>query len=47
MWRSHTHELLGPHVVEYSLSVLAVMATLHNCKEKLGGIILQGDEREL
>lgn len=46
MWRYHTHELLGPHVVQYSLRVLAVMATLHDCKEKLGGIILERDERE-
>lgn len=39
-FRCLTHQLFRPHVVQYSLSVLAVMATLHDCKKKLGSIVL-------
>jgi len=38
------HQLLGPHVVQYPLGVLAVMATLHDGEKKLGGVILRRDE---
>ena len=41
---THTHQLFRPHVVQYPLSILTVMSTLHNCKKKLGGIILWKDE---
>lgn len=43
-WRHahrHSHQLLWSHVVQDSLCSLAVMATLHNCKKELRGIILQ------
>lgn len=43
-WRRahrHSHQLLRSHVVQDSLSSLTVMATLHNCKKELRGIILQ------
>lgn len=36
----YAHQLFGPHVVQNPLSVLAVMATLHNCKKQLRGIVL-------
>lgn len=41
---SHTYQLFRPHVVQYPLSILTVMSTLHNGKKKLGGIILWKDE---
>lgn len=37
---AYAHQLFGPHVVQNPLSVLAVMATLHNCKKQLRGIVL-------
>ena len=34
------HQLLGPHVVQDPLCVLAVMATLHDGQQQLGGVVL-------
>lgn len=38
-----THQLLGPHVVQYPLGVLAVVSALHDGQEQLGSIVLIGE----
>lgn len=35
-----TNQLFGPHVVQDPLSVLAVVTTLHDGEEQLGGVVL-------
>lgn len=45
--RWHAHQLLRPHVVQDSLGSLAVMATLHNGKKELGGVILRKKHKRI
>lgn len=37
-----THQLLGPHVVEDPLCILAVVPALHDCQEQLWSVVLKG-----
>lgn len=37
-----THQLLGPHVVEDPLCILAVVPALHDCQEQLRSVVLRG-----
>ena len=37
----YTHQLFGTHVVENALSILTVMATLHNSQKQLRSVVLK------